>query len=181
MGCQDSKKPFWMYLRLSHNYCFVTDALHLETSFLVKINFLDSRPVVQFHLGSPAALNKPLIFCHIKFSDIYLRLSLVFKWSCDFNKIQIRITYHVSCYLLSFEKKLQFRYSRLCLGTETVSWESCCYGSMPRIDIDWNLTKKIVQMLRCACEIHCLLMKFVRYLFHNSSTEVFCVWFKDTF
>ena len=68
-----------MYLLLSHNYCFVTDALHLETTFLIKINFLDSRPVVQSHLGSAAALNKALIFCYVKFSDVYLRLSLVFK------------------------------------------------------------------------------------------------------
>lgn len=68
-----------MYLLLWHNYWFVTDALHLETTFLIKINFLDSRPVVQFHLGNTAALNKPLIFCHVKYSDIYLRLSLVFK------------------------------------------------------------------------------------------------------
>lgn len=91
-----------MYLLLSYNYCFVADALHLETTFLIEINFLDSRPVVQFHLGSTAALNKPLIFGYIKFSDIYLRLLLVFKCSCDFNKIQIRITDHVSRYLLSF-------------------------------------------------------------------------------
>jgi len=124
MGCQDSKKPFWMYLLSSYNYCFVADALHLETTFLIKINFLDSRPVVQFHLESTAALNKPLIFCYVKFSDIYIRLSLVFKWSCDFNKIQLRIVHerdHVTL-LDIFLKQLQFRYSRLCLGTETVSW-----------------------------------------------------------
>ena len=145
MGCQDSKKPFWMYLLLSHNYCFVTDALHLETTFLIKINFLDSRPVVQFHLGSTAALNKALIFCYVKFSDIYLRLSLVFQWSCDFNKIQIRITYHVSrvTLLAIFLKKLQFRYSRLCFGTETVSWVLLVRIDVKDRHIDWNLTKKL--------------------------------------
>lgn len=87
-----------MYLLLSYNYCFVADALHLETTFLIEINFLDSRPVVQFHLGSTAALNKPLIFgfqtyildCYW-FSNDHVTLTK-FKYVS-------RITCQVTCYL----------------------------------------------------------------------------------
>lgn len=73
-----------MYLLLSYNYCFVADALHLETTFLIEINFLDSRPVVQFHLGSTAALNNWFSNAHVTLTNF---------------KYVSRNTCHVTCYL----------------------------------------------------------------------------------